>query len=78
MAGHHAEVECRLRCFDRVEIVVEGPPIPSRSSKEGLGRNGLDFGQHAEHVPVVMLAEGRDGEATVATDHRGHPMEGGG
>ena len=60
------------------QVLGEAGPVPGEAVLEGGQGHALDLGHHPADVVVVLALDRGQGEAAVAADHRGHPVEVGG
>ena len=72
-AGVDPEVALQL-----AEVVAEAGPVPGEAVLERHQRHPLDLGHHPADVVVVLGLDRGQGEAAVAPDDRGHPVQVGG
>ena len=68
------EIEARAAAADRVEIFGEGLEIPDDARGQGRGVHVLDVLERVHDHVVMLRPGGRDREAAVARDHRGHTL----
>ena len=62
------------RSVEAAEPVAVGGPVPLQPGGQRLDRDPLDPGHHPHQVVGVLGAGRREGEATVAAEHRGDPV----
>jgi hypothetical protein len=63
-----------MKAGEQRQVLGMALELPTHAGSEGIGRHVLDALEDAEHRLPVGRTGGRDGETTVAHDHRRHPV----
>jgi hypothetical protein len=74
VADEDRQVEPRPPALQGVEILGEGLPLPVNPGAQRFRGHAFDVEQHAHQQLAIRRAAGRDAEAAVAHDHRGHAV----